>query len=302
MEVPASMHDTRLWLVTEWSETLCSILASMADERPSCDILDAGAADRPSADGLILSQCFACLTNPAVWLVTPEDTCIDLGRRILEAAGLKDAEIADFQNTYLEVLNQSMSALGQSLGHRLGVNAAATEAGRLASLPAGEDWVEISLKFGDTALAGIRFAASKELLQKIAVGPASGEAEKSRLSNSHGQPATETESDLVSAHGASSRTFELLLDVALPVSISFGRTFLPIKEVLKLNSGSIVELDSAATDPVEVIVNNCVIARGEVVVIDGNYGVRIQQIASRYDRLRTGTAAKHAHHAAVTKG
>jgi flagellar motor switch protein FliN/FliY len=41
------------------------------------------------------------------------------------------------------------------------------------------------------------------------------------------------------------------------------------------------------TEPVEVIVNNCVIARGEVVVVEGNYGVRIQQIVSRQDRLRT---------------
>jgi flagellar motor switch protein FliN/FliY len=48
-----------------------------------------------------------------------------------------------------------------------------------------------------------------------------------------------------------------------------------------------VELNRAVTEPVEVIVNNCVIARGEVVVVEGNYGVRIQQIVSRQDRLRT---------------
>ena len=48
-----------------------------------------------------------------------------------------------------------------------------------------------------------------------------------------------------------------------------------------------MELNRAVTEPVEVIVNNCVIARGEVVVVEGNYGVRIQQIVSRQDRLRT---------------
>jgi flagellar motor switch protein FliN len=77
----------------------------------------------------------------------------------------------------------------------------------------------------------------------------------------------------------------LLLDVELPVSISFGRTLLPIREVLKLSTGSVVELDCAANDPVEVIVNNCTIARGSVVVIDGNYGVRIDEIVSRQDRM-----------------
>ena len=76
----------------------------------------------------------------------------------------------------------------------------------------------------------------------------------------------------------------------MPVSVSFGKSTLQIREVLKLNTGSIVELDRVVTDPVEVIVNDCVIARGEVVVVDGNYGVRINALASREDRLRTGMA------------
>jgi flagellar motor switch protein FliN/FliY len=80
---------------------------------------------------------------------------------------------------------------------------------------------------------------------------------------------------------------ELLLDVELPVSVSFGRAHLPLKDVLKLASGSIVELNRSVAEPVEVIVNNCVVARGEVVVVEGNYGVRISQIISRRERLRT---------------
>jgi flagellar motor switch protein FliN len=93
----------------------------------------------------------------------------------------------------------------------------------------------------------------------------------------------------VAKDSGASKTFDLLLDVALPIVVSFGRTSLQIREVLKLNTGSI-ELDRFVTDPVEVIVNECVIARGEVVVVDGNYGVRINQLASREDRLRTGIA------------
>jgi flagellar motor switch protein FliN/FliY len=84
-----------------------------------------------------------------------------------------------------------------------------------------------------------------------------------------------------------SRTMDLLLDVDLPVSISFGKAQLPMKDVLKLTTGSIVELNRGVSEQVEVLVNQCLIARGEVVVIDGNYGVRIQEIVSRQDRLRT---------------
>ena len=76
--------------------------------------------------------------------------------------------------------------------------------------------------------------------------------------------------------------------MALPVSVSFGKASLQIREVLKLNTGSIVELNRFVSDPVEVVVNDCVIARGEVVVVDGNYGVRVIHLASRADRLRSG--------------
>jgi flagellar motor switch protein FliN/FliY len=85
-----------------------------------------------------------------------------------------------------------------------------------------------------------------------------------------------------------SKTFDLLLGVHLPVSISFGKTHMMIKEVLKLTTGSIVELDRQVTEPVDIIVNNCIIARGEVVVVAGNYGVRVKEIVSKEQRYETG--------------
>lgn len=83
------------------------------------------------------------------------------------------------------------------------------------------------------------------------------------------------------------KTFDLLLDVELPVKVSFGRAQVALKEVLKLTTGSIVELNRAIVEPVDVVVNNCVIARGEVVVVEGNFGVRIQHVVSRGERLRS---------------
>lgn len=83
------------------------------------------------------------------------------------------------------------------------------------------------------------------------------------------------------------KTFDLLLDVELPVKVSFGRAQVALKDVLKLTTGSIVELNRAIVEPVDVVVNNCVIARGEVVVVEGNFGVRIQHVVSRGERLRS---------------
>jgi flagellar motor switch protein FliN/FliY len=77
------------------------------------------------------------------------------------------------------------------------------------------------------------------------------------------------------------------MGVELPVSVSFGHVQLPLKDVLKLTAGSIIELNRTVDELVEVIVNNCVVARGEVVVVEGNYGVRIHQIMTRQERLET---------------
>jgi flagellar motor switch protein FliN len=81
-------------------------------------------------------------------------------------------------------------------------------------------------------------------------------------------------------------TLDLLMDVELPVSVSFGRTRVRTQEILKLITGSIIELDRTIAEPVEIIVNNCVVARGEVVVVDGNHGVRINEVMSRTERLQ----------------
>lgn len=71
----------------------------------------------------------------------------------------------------------------------------------------------------------------------------------------------------------------LLLGVKLPIRVLLGRTQLCLRDVAQLGSGSVVELDCSPDDPVELMVNDRVIAHGEVVVIGGNYGVRITGIA-----------------------
>jgi flagellar motor switch protein FliN/FliY len=83
------------------------------------------------------------------------------------------------------------------------------------------------------------------------------------------------------------QNLEMLLDVDLELSVSFGHTTLVLQEVLKLSSGSIVELNRSANDPVELLVNDAVIARGEVVVVDGNYGIRITEVVSPRERIRS---------------
>jgi len=77
---------------------------------------------------------------------------------------------------------------------------------------------------------------------------------------------------------------DALLGVDLPVTISFGTTEMPLAEVMKLTTGSIVQFNHLLNEPVNVVVNDCLVARGDVVVVDGNYGVRISEVLARAPR------------------
>jgi len=88
------------------------------------------------------------------------------------------------------------------------------------------------------------------------------------------------------------QNIDLLLGVNLEVSVEIGRTHLPIREILALAPGSIIELDKLAGEAVDVMVNGRIIASGEVVVVDENFGVRITSIVSRARRITSaGNAA-----------
>ncbi len=88
------------------------------------------------------------------------------------------------------------------------------------------------------------------------------------------------------ARGSRDRRMDMLLDVPLNVSVELGRTRSQVRDVLSLGSGSVLELDRQAGEPVDVLVNGKLMARGEVVVVDENFAVRITEIISREKRLK----------------
>ncbi|QXE03106.1 flagellar motor switch phosphatase FliY [Terribacillus sp. DMT04] len=83
------------------------------------------------------------------------------------------------------------------------------------------------------------------------------------------------------------RNLDLLMDIPLKVSVELGRTKRTIKDILELSVGSVVELDKLAGEPVDIHVNDKLIAKGEVVVIEENFGVRVTDILSQTDRLKS---------------
>lgn len=85
---------------------------------------------------------------------------------------------------------------------------------------------------------------------------------------------------------ANTQNIDLLLDVPLPVSIELGRTQMLIEDILNLGAGSVVELNKLAGEPVDLLVNNRQIAKGEVVVVDENFGIRITELVSPQERIK----------------
>ena len=85
----------------------------------------------------------------------------------------------------------------------------------------------------------------------------------------------------------SKASLELIMDIEVPIAVELGRTEMPIGQILELGPGSIVELQKMASDPVDLLVNNKLIARGEVVVVDENFGVRITSIIDPRERVKT---------------
>lgn len=100
------------------------------------------------------------------------------------------------------------------------------------------------------------------------------------------QPAVFSSFESSQPQQAETKNLDMLLDIPLQVTVELGRTKRSVRDILELGSGSIIELDKLAGEPVDILVNNRLIAQGEVVVIDENFGVRVTDIISQSDRIK----------------
>jgi len=263
-------------LAREWSSRLRAAVEMMAQQpltvttAPAYDEAATRAADLPS-----LAYSFSNAADALFRVCTPKETSAGIAQVVLTASGIEEFDDALLQETWQEILAQAASGLAQHAGMRMGTTVSCGNATQTTG-PLAEGVVSTAaLAIGGTEFEPLVISFPAAFLDALEI-------------ESHNE-GTEADAGLVPAekhnHGSQHSTMDLLLDVEMPVSVSFGRTFLAVREVLKLATGSIIELDRPVNQYVEVVVNNCVIARGEVVVIEGNYGVRIHEIISRGDRM-----------------
>ncbi len=86
--------------------------------------------------------------------------------------------------------------------------------------------------------------------------------------------------------GASPNNLDMILDIPVNLTVELGRTKIAIRSLLQLAQGSVVELDGLAGEPMSVLVNGCLIAQGEVVVVNDKFGIRLTDIITPSERLR----------------
>jgi len=269
------MSTQLVWLQKEWAARLAAALEAMAGVKVEFEPLPLD--DLEVEPGSLELEVGTNLDREAcLWVNAPAATWEAIGGKVLESAGLVPGAGEERKGTFLEVLRQSLGPLTGIIEQRVKQEVEFTGATELSEVGEIAVWAPVRLTLAGAPLPPIRLAISDALEGRLR-----GEALPSRSSEPEILPSAFARS------GPRSKTMDLLMEVQLPLAVSFGRTQMRLKEAVKLTTGSIVELNRTVTDPVEMIVNNCVIARGEVVVVDGNYGVRITEIVSREERLRT---------------
>jgi flagellar motor switch protein FliN/FliY len=154
----------------------------------------------------------------------------------------------------------------KSVEEHFGNRAAAQDSG--SSDTPSADWTRVAIE--------IRYPAGEWPAACCVLSP---EFEEALSGLEKTQPAATASSPSSSAPGRM-KPSDMLMHVQVPVSVSFGATQIRMKDLLNLTAGSVVELDQALHDNVEVRVNDRVIARGEVVAVDGHYGVRVLELVS----------------------
>jgi flagellar motor switch protein FliN/FliY len=261
-------------LAAELARQFTAVLEMMTGDAPivtfAAKKIEGSEGGFSDPDFLWWEQAFSLGAGYRIWIGASSGSWHEIGKAVLDAAESTDKSPESLRSTFLEIVNQTVSGVAAAISKELQHEVSPVN-GRTAK-PDAEDGAA-SFSF-DLAIRDTSIPVVSIFSPAWATQPPLDPPQNAVLPAVPVQP-------------AKPKTIDLLLDVELPVSISFGRTQLPLKDVIKLTTGSIVELNRAVTEPVEVIVNNCVIARAEVVVVEGNFGIRIKQVVSRQERLRT---------------
>ncbi len=215
--------------------------------------------------------------------------------------------VGDSKDALAETFNQVMGSANQTLSDLAGETFAISNVEILAAAPEAAAFQEHMGQgtFQDIALATTQDALQttihllfpdlllQQLKRKLGFGDPQAQAPAPAPAAQAPAPAAAAaptrQAPVASGPAMDTGNLDLLLDIQLPVVVRMGQTEMQMGELLKLTPGSILELNRSADAPVELLVNGKLIAKGEVVVVDGNFAFRITEIDTRAARIRSLT-------------
>jgi flagellar motor switch protein FliN/FliY len=203
-----------------------------------------------------------------------------LGQAFMSEPAAPDSPLtADHRESVVELLRQVSGIVASAAKSRWGEVQLHIEAVAAApSWPAAETWrLEAGVETPPSMV--LEFGLSAALMAELRAEkpePAKGAADKNKIEST---PSSLPASPDPASEDSRTDTLDLLMDVRLAVSMRFGSRRLLLREVLDLSPGAVVELDRRIQEPVDLLLDGRLVARGEVVVIDGNYGLRVSEVS-----------------------
>ena len=182
-------------------------------------------------------------------------------------------------DTFRELCSQALSALSLKPTAK-GANLKLKGLSAVAELEPGDEWAVY-------AIGGENVAVPLTVTIWGDVQPAAAAAPEPAPARPQAVPAPPRPAPRAAAAQVPGERIDVILDIDLPLTVRFGRTELPLKALTRIGPGSLIDLGRSPDDPIEILVSNRVVARGEVVIVSGNYGIRILDVVSPRDRTRS---------------
>lgn len=258
-----------------WGDCLIKVVSQVAGTPVTCRIVATrpGNPPIPAANDFWLAAVCSGGLRGEMSLRIPVSTSLQLARTFMQeptgpVVTVSDSPLSDdHREAVLELMRQVSGLVATSVSERWGaVQLRLEQAGSAPSWAASaEFWAQIE-GIGSAPVVLLEFILSPALCASLRSESHQPESSSPKKCS---DPASSTENDL-----------NFLMDVELAVTLRFGTQRLLLREVLDLTPGAVVELDRKVQDPVDLLLDGRLLARGEIVIVEGNYGLRVTEVGS----------------------
>ncbi|HUI57580.1 MAG TPA: FliM/FliN family flagellar motor switch protein [Bryobacteraceae bacterium] len=270
LAIPIDRALLPAWVMKHWAIALEAVIESMTSVRPTVRFQPAQGEGWNAQGASWLGQSLSLVPAPALWVGAAADSWKTLGRLTLAALGVDEASDNDIDATCRDLLAQATSAFAQDLTQEL--EETVTGGG---VVPAAQPGCTAPTSFSFTMDAGLGSFEGTALLDDGLLGRLAELAEQTREKAEESAATPPAGDNGAQTQPPAGEPRRPLPKVQLRVRVILGRAKVPLRDLFKLNVGSVIELDRLITDPAEVMIGDHRLARGHIVVVNGNYGVKV---------------------------